>query len=561
MRDFAALYDRLDSSTATGAKVHYLSEYFAQGDPEDLAWSLYFLCGLKIKRVLTTTRLRQVCLALSGLPDWLFQECYDNVGDLAETIALLVPQGVKQSESFESQSELPHISKDLPYLPPLSQLVKEQVQTFKSLDDEELVARLTALYSGMTLKEKFVFNKLVTGGFRVGVSQKLVAKAIAKVCGLPEGTIQERMMGDWSPTAEFYLSLTSAEGKTGVSTPYPFYLAHPLPIGTAPEDTGIGEASEFVFEWKWDGIRAQIVKREGQIFIWSRGEELVSERFPEVMQAAAHLPDGTVLDGEILAFKEGDVLPFALLQKRIGRKTIGKKLLAEVPVAFMCFDMLESASRDIRNESYEHRRNLLMQLLTPGACQEPANCSGAMSPYLRVSPTLQCQTWAEAARMREDARNIKVEGLMLKRLGSPYGIGRKRGDWWKWKVDPYIVDAVLVYAQRGHGRRASLYTDYTFALWHEDKLVPVAKAYSGLTDNELKEVDAYVKANTLEKFGPVRTVRPGLVFELAFEGIQLSSRHKSGVAVRFPRINRKRFDKSIEEADRLSTLKEMAGEE
>lgn len=556
MRDFAALYDRLDSSTATGAKVHYLSEYFSTGDALDLAWSLYFLCGLKIKRVLTTTRLRQVCLALSGLPDWLFQECYDNVGDLAETIALLVPQGVKEAPESGSDS-----STDLPFLPPLSQMVKAHLLTFKSLDDEELVARLSALYSGMTLKEKFVFNKLVTGGFRVGVSQKLVAKAIAKVCGLSEGTIQERMMGDWSPSAEFYQSLISAEGKTGVSTPYPFYLAHPLPIGTAPEDTGMGEAEDFVFEWKWDGIRAQVVKREGQIFIWSRGEELVSERFPEIMQAAAHLPDGTVLDGEILAFKEGDVLPFALLQKRIGRKTIGKKLMAEVPVAFMGFDILEAGGKDIRHEPYEDRRHKLMSLLTPGACQEPANCSGALSPYLRVSPTLSCKTWQEAARLRDDARTIKVEGLMLKRLGSAYGIGRKRGDWWKWKVDPYIVDAVLVYAQRGHGRRASLYTDYTFALWHEDKLVPVAKAYSGLTDNELKEVDAYVKANTLEKFGPVRTVRPGLVFELAFEGIQLSSRHKSGVAVRFPRINRRRFDKSIEEADKLSTLKEMAGEE
>lgn len=542
MRRFAALFESLDSSNSQDAKLKSLMEYLQEGEAEDLAWAIYFLSGRKIKRVLSTGHLRSFCLGQCGLPDWLFQECYDNVGDLAETVALLLPEGDRAAP-----------------LPGLSAVVKD-LQRLKSLEPVELTDSLRFYYGRMNTTEKLVFGKLLTGGFRVGVSAKLTAKAIARLSGLSENIIQERLMGDFKPSAEFYRGLISEEGTAGgAAIPYPFFLAHPL--HSMEEGAEAIDISSCSLEWKWDGIRSQLIKRGGQVFIWSRGEELITERFPEIALAAARLPDGTVLDGEILAFAEGDVLPFGLLQRRLGRSAgnVSRKMLAEIPCVFMAFDLLEAKGQDLRARPLFERRAGLLQLLTPGACSEANSCAGALSEYLRVSTSMTASSWQEAAAMRAMSRSLKVEGLMLKDLHSAYGIGRKRGSWWKWKVDPYSIDAVLVYAQRGHGRRASLYTDYTFALWHEGRLVPVAKAYSGLNDEEIRQVDAFVKANTLEKFGPVRTVKPALVFELAFEGIQLSARHKSGVAVRFPRIARTRFEKTVEEADQLSTLKALAG--
>ena len=541
MRRFAALFESLDSSNSQEAKLKSLLEYFREGEAEDLAWAIYFLSGRKIKRVLSTTHLRNFCLCECGLADWLFQECYDNVGDLAETVALLLPEG---------DSQVPAKS--------LSAVVKD-LQRLKNLNPTELNQCLRSYYGQMNTTEKLVFGKLLTGGFRVGVSAKLTAKAIARLSGLSENIVQERLMGDFKPSAEFYSGLISEEGTAGgAAIPYPFFLAHPL--HSIEEGAAALDISSCSLEWKWDGIRSQLIKRGGQVFVWSRGEELITERFPEVAIAAARLPDGTVLDGEILAFAEGDVLPFSLLQRRLGRSAgnVSKKMLAEIPCVFMAFDLLEAKGQDLRERPLIERRAKLLQILTPGACSETPSCAGALSEYLRVSTSMSASTWQEAAAMRSMSRSLKVEGLMLKDLQSVYGIGRKRGSWWKWKVDPYSIDAVLVYAQRGHGRRASLYTDYTFALWHEGRLVPIAKAYSGLNDEEIRQVDAFVKSNTLEKFGPVRTVKPALVFELAFEGIQLSSRHKSGVAVRFPRIARTRFEKTVEEADQLSTLKALA---
>jgi DNA ligase 1 len=335
-----------------------------------------------------------------------------------------------------------------------------------------------------------------------------------------------------------------------VSRPYPFYLAYPL----EQEPAALGDVSDWLAEWKWDGIRSQLIRRDGKTFIWSRGEELISERFPELLEASEQLPDGTVIDGEILAWAEGEVLPFNLLQKRITRKSLSKKLLQEIPVALMAYDILEHEGVDIRNQPMNERRKTLVQLLSPGALDAAPSCRGQLNPIFRVSPNLIVSSWEELAESRTTSRDLKVEGIMLKRADSAYGVGRRKGDWWKWKVNPFSIDAVLIYAQRGHGKRASLYTDYTFGVWHEGKLVPVAKAYSGLDDSEIRQVDAFIRQNTLEKFGPVRTVKPELVFEIAFEGIQLSSRHKSGVAVRFPRIARWRTDKPMEEADSLETL-------
>jgi len=542
MKKFVELYLAIDSTTKTSGKLAALAAYFASTGPADCAWAIFFLTGRKLKRLVPTQNLRRLTTTLSGLSDWLFQECYDSVGDLAETMALLLPAG---------QEEL-----DLP----LSQFVEERVLSLRNLDQESLDLALTDTWSKLSLDQKFVFNKLITGGFRVGVSQQLVINALAEVSGISAAAIAHRMMGEWQPTPDFYMRLIDQDaGDSHISRPYPFYLAHPI----VEQPSSLGNINDWFFEWKWDGIRAQIIKRKGQIFIWSRGEELITERFPELALAAARLPDGCVVDGEILAFKEGDVLPFAQLQLRIGRKTVGKKILADVPVAFMAFDLIEFDGQDLREAALIERRGRLIELLTPGAADQSQGptCRGQLSTLLRVSPELEASDWDTLSQMQGLSRKLKVEGIMIKRRNSVYGVGRKRGDWWKWKIDPLSIDAVLINAQRGHGRRASLYTDYTFGVWHEGKLVPVAKAYSGLTDEEINRVDAYIRKNTLEKFGPVRTVKPGLVFEIAFEGIQYSPRHKSGVAVRFPRIARMREDKPIEEADSLGQLKSLLAPE
>lgn len=536
MRTFVELYQTIDRTTKTSEKAEALVRYFKQASSSDASWAVFFLTGRKLRRLAPTSLLKQLTIKLSGLAPWLFQECYDNVGDLAETIALLLP---------ESSGELEV---------DLTEFVETYLLVLRNLDDSDTASHLVETWSKLSLDQKFIFNKLITGGFRVGVSQQMVIKALANVSCIDPNVVAHRMMGNWEPSAQWYERLIAKETDDAMSsTPYPFYLAYPM----QEEVSTLGDIEDFQIEWKWDGIRAQVIKRDGQVFIWSRGEELISERFPEIMTAASRLPNGTVLDGEILAWSEGDVLPFALLQQRIGRKTVGKKLLAEVPCIFMAFDILELGGQDVRHQSMTVRRQNLLASLMPGQCDVTPTCRGTLSGHLRVSAELQADSWETLSTLRLDSRKLKVEGVMLKRRDSEYGVGRKRGDWWKWKISPLSIDAVLVYAQRGHGRRASLYSDYTFAVWQDDQLLPIAKAYSGLTDEEMKSVDDYVRKNTIEKFGPVRTVKPGLVFEIAFEGIQHSPRHKSGIAVRFPRIARLRPDKPIEEADTLANLRDM----
>jgi len=536
MKAFVELYKEIDRTTKTNEKLEALVKYFKQASDSDSAWAVFFLTGRKLRRLVPTELMRQLTISLAGIAPWLFQECYDNVGDLGETMALLLP---------DKQSEM-----DLN----LTEFVEQKLLVLRNFSDLATAQLLEATWLELDIDQKFIFNKLITGGFRVGVSQQMVTKALATVSNIDANVVAHRLMGHWEPTPQWYANLLALETEdAAVSTPYPFYLAYPL----QDEPETLGDINEFQIEWKWDGIRAQIIKRDGQVFIWSRGEELISERFPEILTAASRLPNGSVIDGEILAWKEGDVLPFAMLQMRIGRKSVGKKLLADVPCIFMAFDIIEIGGVDIRQSTMKERRHHLLSVLTPGQCDEAPSCRDTLSEHLRVSAQLMAGSWEELATMRLDSRKLKVEGVMLKKHDSIYGVGRRRGDWWKWKINPLSMDAVLVYAQRGHGRRASLYTDYTFAVWQEGKLVPIAKAYSGLTDEEIRSVDDYVRKNTVEKFGPVRTVKPGLVFEIAFEGIQKSPRHKSGIAVRFPRIARLRLDKPIEEADTLVQLQGM----
>ena len=404
-----------------------------------------------------------------------------------------------------------------------------------------------AAWGRMSPEQTFVWNKLLTGAFRVGVSQLLVTRAVAQVSGVPAATIAHRLMGPWSPTAEFWQALVAqAELASDVSRPYPFFLAHPLE--SPPES--LGDRAEWHAEWKWDGIRCQAIRRSGQTFLWSRGEELISEQFPDVVATCDRLPDGTVLDGEILPWKDGRSLPFGELQRRISRKKLTRKLLADIPVALVAFDLLESEGRDIRAEPFLERRGRLERLIDEQAFR-------GTQPDQEPGPRSRRRRGKSSRLFGADSRSRAVEGLMLKRRASPYGVGRTRGDWWKWKIEPFTVDAVLIYAQRGSGKRASLYTDYTFGVWDGGELVPIAKAYSGLTDDEIRQVDSFVRKNTTEKFGPVRTVKPELVFELAFESIQASTRHRSGVAVRFPRILRQRLDKKIADADTLDRVRSM----
>ena len=525
MKRFAALFARLDATTKTNEKVAAMVEYFAEAPPQDAAWAVYFLSGRRPKRLIQSQLLRLWAAELAAVPEWLLVESYSAVGDSAEAAALLLPPATHEIDR------------------PLHRWMTEHILPLRALDDAQKRAQVVAWWQGVDGMERFLLNKLLTGSFRVGVSQQLLTRALAQSAGMDEATVAHRLMGAWEPTAEFYQSLLAQEtSDADAGRPYPFFLAYALEDDPAT----LGDPADWQIEWKWDGIRAQLIKRAGEVFIWSRGEELVTERYPEVRAAAAGLPNGTVLDGELLPWQSGQVLPFAQLQRRIGRETLSKKLLQEIPVILLCYDVLELNGVDVRQQPQTWRR-----------AQVEALVAAANHPNLLLSEIVSAPTWEQLTEIRLESRNRMVEGFMLKRKTAAYQVGRRRGDWWKWKIEPYTIDAVLIYAQRGSGRRASLYSDYTFAVWDGGELVPFAKAYSGLTDAEMRQVDEFIRRHTKERFGPVRSVTPELVFELAFENIQRSNRHKSGIAVRFPRIVRWRQDKKPADADTLDAIKAM----
>jgi len=539
MREFARLYAELDETTATNRKLDALKAYFSSAAPENAAWAVYFLAGGKPRQAVPAKLLRQYATEYAGLDEWLFDECYDAVGDLAETIAHILPEPKTRSDIG------------------LATWIEQRIAPLRGAAPETIRQALFDYWDELETRERFLLVKLIGGGFRVGVSKLLVTRALSSIAAVDSKLIAQRLMG-WtdgsvSPTAAGFLQLiaeqSDQEHAMRGGQPYPFFLAHQLQADPAT----LGDIAAWQVEWKYDGMRAQIVSR-GDNWVWSRGEDLITERFPEL--ASIRLPEGTVVDGEILIWPSGDKdtgnpSPFADLQKRIGRKTLSAKLLAELPAALVAYDLLELDGVDLRQLPQCERRTLLEQLV-----------QRVDDPRLRISPLVKAASWEELARIREESRARGVEGMMIKAASAQYGVGRTKdvGTWWKWKIDPYSVDAVLIYAQAGHGRRASLYTDYTFAVWDVDAsgqrmLVPFAKAYSGLTDAEIAQVDNAVRRTTVEKFGPVRSVKPTMVFEIGFEGIAASPRHKSGIAVRFPRILRRREDKSVEEADTLDALK------
>ena len=580
MQSFISLYQSLDASTSTAAKVDALERYFATSPAGDAAWAVYFLSGGKPRQVVSTGVLRSLACARAGIDDWLFEECYQAVGDLAETIAHVLPPASQRSALG------------------LAEWIEQRLLTLRDASPDEQAQRIASYWDELDADGRFLLTKLIGGGFRVGVSKLLVQRALAAVAGLDAKVVAQRMMGytdkTHRPDAAAYGRLVSKEPVAGadVGQPYPFFLAHPIDVPVSDFDAALGPADDWLVEWKVDGIRAQVVRRAGQAWIWSRGEELMTERFPEITSLAGHWPDGTVLDGEILVWQRGSDRPaaFNLLQQRIGRKNLTKKILADAPVTFLAYDVLESDGVDRRNLPQRERRELLERLAQQIA-QTPDAEPLLLSPLLHGS-------WDELATLREQSRSRGAEGFMLKHHAAVYGAGRRKqampagsaaagakaGAWWKWKVDPLTADAVLIYAQAGHGRRASVYTDYTFAVWNRPprdeaeaqavvdaiaarqpaqpgalQLVAFAKAYGGLTDAEFRDVDRTIRQTTLEKFGPVRSVRPTMVFELGFEGINASPRHKSGIAVRFPRMLRIRSDKPLHEANTLDDLRALMG--
>ena len=528
MKEFAHLIIQLDQTNKTLKKVEALKSFFLSASDTDKVWALALFTHKRPKRKVSTSMLRQWTIEWSGIPEWLFQESYQVVGDIAETISLLLPNEPSEEQRKKDLSLTHYIN---------------LILSLEGLENEEKEIKLKETYKQLDKQEKFVLTKIISGGWRVGVSQNLVTRAIAEVHQIEQAVVAHKLMGNWDPSTTSFESLIIEENLSDqLSKPYPFYLAYPLE-GDVKE---LGDPKEWSAEWKWDGIRGQLINRNGTISIWSRGEELITDKFPELEEAIAKTDQEIVLDGEILPYKNGVPLPFGKLQTRIGLKNVSSKIVEQVPVIFKAYDIIELNKQDLRDKPYKERRTICRQFI-----------DSQNNESLQFSESVTFANWRELDQLQKQARDHKTEGFMLKRVDSTYEVGRKKGDWWKWKVEPLTIDGVMLYAQKGHGRRAGLYSDYTLAVWDSDTLVPFAKAYSGLTDKEMREVSDFVKKHTKEKFGPVRTVKPELVFEIAFEGINESKRHKSGVALRFPRIKRWRKDKKVEEANTLLDLQKM----
>ncbi len=531
MKAFADLHALLEETTKATAKVRALRDYFARVPPADAAWAVSFLVGRKPRRIVPSAKLREWAAQEAAIPDWLFQESYDAVGDMAETIALLLPAPVHSSDQT------------------LSRWIEDRLLPLYGRDEKDKRSLIQDAWRELDPSQRFIWNKLISGGFRVGVSQQLVIQALADLAGVDPPVVAHRLMGDWSPTPDFFAGLLARDASDAdPSRPYPFFLAQCLD----QEPTSLGDRALWQVEWKWDGLRCQLIRRDGFTYVWSRDQELITSQYPELTALGELFPDGTVLDGAILPCKGGSILPFIRLERRIGRKNPTRVVLAETPVILIVHDLLEHAGVDLREQSLDARRDALTALIGDLTSRSPW-----LESRVWISPIVRAPTWTELATIWAQSRDEQAQGLMLKRRDSAYGVGRSRDDWWKWKVEPFTIDAVLTAARRGSGERAGLYTDYTLAVWNDGVLITIAQADSNLTDAEIRQIDAFVRQNILERFGPVRTVKPELVFEIAFEGLARSRRHKSGLALRFPRVVRIRGDRTADQAGTLAVLEAL----
>lgn len=523
MEKFAELFDRLGQTKSTSEKVRLIKNYFLSASAEDAAWVLFFLSGHKIKRLITSRMLFEWCMEYLSFPEWLMLESHAAVGDTAETIALLLQNKIRNNP---------------PSALKFAKWMREKILPLQGKDEEHMKIKIFEYWNELDTKGILLLNKILSGSLRIGVSHLLTIQGLSQALNVSKEILSQRLMGTWFPTAEFFENLKNLENTSDHMNPYPFYLASPL--GSPLEE--LGNCEEWDAEWKWDGIRAQCIRRNGKSAIWSRGNELITDQFPEIAETLLQLEEGIVLDGEILAFSNNRPLPFGELQKRLGRKKVSSSMIEKVPIVFMIYDILEYKGKDIRKKTFEERR---------GIFEKWSN----LHYRIKISPKVHFQTWHELENKREEAKTNGTEGIIIKRKNSIYGVGRRRGSWWKYKIDPRTIDAILLYAQPGQGWRANLYTDLTFGVWQGQELVPIAKAYSGLSQEEITELDRWIRKNTEEKFGPVRKVKIEQVFEIAFEGIQESKRHKSGIALRFPRIFRWRRDKPPAECDSVNSIK------
>ena len=536
MEAFATLFERLDQTTSTNEKVRIMAEFFRKQDAETCAWTLFFLSGQKPKQLVGSAKLRQWSQALVNYPDWMVEDCYAAVGDTAEMVSLMLAATGRTGESQPTGA----LS--------LGEWMSHRLLPLANMDDDSRRRHIIGWWQQLQPKEIFILNKLLTGSLRIGVSETLVYRALAEVLALPQAVVASRLVGTWRPSGEFFTSLglsadkTSCGEQTESLLPLPFCLAAPLDRQPAE----LGDIGEWQCEWKWDGVRCQAVKAGTMLEIWSRGEERITNALPDLARALAKVPGDWIIDGEIVAGDWKRPGSFHALQKRLNRKNPSAALVAANPVSFLAYDLLHLNGEPWTHRPLTERRDGLQALLDP-----PVTADIGLSPLLTPS------SWAEVAALRSVARSHGAEGVMIKGRRTRYETGRKRGIWFKWKTDPLTIDAVLTAAQPGTGRRASLYTDYTFSLWKGQELIPVAKAYSGLNDAEVRELDGWIRKHTAERFGPVRAVEPLRVFELGFEGISRSDRHKSGFAVRFPRILRERTDKTPDDADTISSLQQL----
>lgn len=525
MNTFVELFNRLDQTKATKEKLQLIKNYFLKASSSDAVWALYFLSGHRFKRLITGRMLLNWSMELLKLPPWLMLESYSAVGDIAETISLLLLNRTRNQNSHPFS---------------LAEWIEERILPLQKQKEEVIKEKIFSYWSELDSNEIFIVNKILSGTLRIGTSFALTLEGLSQALGIPKETLSQKLMGDWTPTSEFFdnLKVTDDALLKANLNPYPFYLASPLEKNL--ED--LKETQEWQAEWKWDGIRAQCVHRKGNVAIWSRGNELISHQFPEIVKAISHLEDGLVVDGEILAFTNELPLPFGELQKRLGRKKVTPAMLKDIPIVFMIYDILEHQGKDVRKLPFSERRTLFENWTD-------------IDPIIKISPKIAFKNWDELKERREESKVNRTEGIILKKKSSHYGVGRRRGSWWKYKIDAHSIDTILLYAQPGQGWRANLYTDYTFGVWNGKELVPIAKAYSGLSQDEIYELDHWIRRNTLEKYGPVRKVKAEQVFEIAFEGIQESKRHKAGIALRFPRIYRWRKDKLPGECDSLERIK------